>query len=77
MPVSMILGGFILLSSAWTMLFKSQRTGRLATTGAYAYVRYLQYLAFIVIMIGFLVQWPTLIMFPILMHLGAFKKRPR
>ena len=64
-----ILGGFILLSSAWTVLFKAQRTGTLATTGVYAYVRHPQYLAFIVIMFGFLLQWPTLptlVMFPIL-----------
>ena len=65
----LILGGFILLSSAWTVLFKAQRTGTLATTGPYAYVRHPQYLAFIIIMIGFLVQWPTLVtlvMFPVL-----------
>jgi protein-S-isoprenylcysteine O-methyltransferase Ste14 len=65
----LILGGFLLLSSAWTVLFKAQRTGTLATTGPYAYVRHPQYVAFTVIMLGFLVQWPTLItlaMFPIL-----------
>jgi protein-S-isoprenylcysteine O-methyltransferase Ste14 len=65
----LILGGFVLLSSAWTVLFRAQRTGTLATTGAYSYVRHPQYVAFIVIMLGFLLQWPTLItlvMFPIL-----------
>ena len=65
----LILGGFILLSSAWTVLFKAQRTGTLATAGPYAYVRHPQYVAFIVIMLGFLLQWPTLptlVMFPIL-----------
>ena len=64
-----ILGGFILLASAWRMLFAAQKTGTLATTGAYAYVRHPQYAAFILIMIGFLLQWPTLptlVMFPIL-----------
>jgi methanethiol S-methyltransferase len=65
----LILTGFVLLSSAWTVLFKAQRTGTLATAGPYAYIRHPQYLAFIIIMIGFLVQWPTLptlVMFPIL-----------
>lgn len=65
----LILGGFILLSSAWTVLYRAQRTGTLATTGAYAYVRHPQYVAFVVIMFGFLLQWPTLItlvLFPIL-----------
>ena len=43
--------------------------GTLATTGPYAYVRQPQYVAFIVIMFGFLLQWPTLVtlvMFPVL-----------
>jgi protein-S-isoprenylcysteine O-methyltransferase Ste14 len=64
-----IAGGFILLSSAWNLLYKAQREKRLATTGPYAYVRHPQYDGFILIMVGFLLQWPTLltlIMFPIL-----------
>jgi len=64
-----IFAGFILLSSAWTVLFKAQRDGRLAMTGPYAHVRHPQYAGFILIMTGFLVQWPTivtLVMFPIL-----------
>ena len=43
--------------------------GALATAGPYAYVRHPQYAAFILIMLGFLFQWPTLVtlvMFPIL-----------
>jgi methanethiol S-methyltransferase len=38
-------------------------------TGPYAYVRHPQYVGFILIMLGFLFQWPTLVtlvMFPIL-----------
>jgi protein-S-isoprenylcysteine O-methyltransferase Ste14 len=41
----------------------------LATSGPYARVRHPQYDGFIVIMIGFLLQWPTIVtlaMFPIL-----------
>jgi protein-S-isoprenylcysteine O-methyltransferase Ste14 len=62
-------GGFILLASAWRVLYEAQRTHRLATTGPYAYVRHPQYMGFILIMLGFLLQWPTLptlVMFPIL-----------
>jgi len=65
----LIFGGFILLSAAWKALYEAQRTQRLATTGPYAYVRHPQYGGFILIMLGFLFQWPTLItliMFPIL-----------
>ena len=64
-----IFGGFILLGAAWKVLYQAQRTHSLATTGPYAYVRHPQYVGFILIMIGFLFQWPTLItlvMFPIL-----------
>lgn len=65
----MIMGGFILLGSAWDVLYAAQRSHRVATTGAYAALRHPQYLGFIAIMLGFLLQWPTLLtllMFPIL-----------
>lgn len=66
-----ILLGFWLLASAWNVLYKAQKTGTLALTGAYAYIRHPQYLGFIIIMFGFLLQWPTLptlVMFPILVY---------
>lgn len=62
-------GGFILLSSAWKALYQAQRRHGLATTGPYAKVRHPQYDAFVLIMFGFLLQWPTiltLLMFPVL-----------
>ena len=64
--------GFWLLASAWKVLYTAQRHHRLATTGAYARVRHPQYVGFILIMIGFLFQWPTLVtlaMFPILVFM--------
>lgn len=65
----LILGGFWLLAAAWRVLYRAQRAGRLARTGIYARMRHPQYVAFIVIMLGFLLQWPTILtlaMFPIL-----------
>ena len=65
----LIFGGFILLSSAWRVLYAAQREHKLATNGPYAHVRHPQYVGFVLIMLGFLLQWPTLItlvMFPIL-----------
>ena len=62
-------GGFVLSANAWRVLYKAQRRGELATTGAYAHVRHPQYAGFILIMFGFLLQWPTLltlVMFPAL-----------
>jgi len=67
-----IFGGFILLASAWRVLYKAQSAHRLATQGWYARMRHPQYVAFILIMFGFLLQWPTLItlvMFPILVFM--------
>jgi len=61
--------GLFLLSSAWSVLHKAQQTRSLATDGWYARCRHPQYVAFIMIMFGFLLQWPTLstlVMFPIL-----------
>ncbi len=66
---AVIAGGFILLAAAWDVLFKAQKDGQLAVTGPYARVRHPQYVGFVLIMLGFLIQWPTvltLIMFPIL-----------
>jgi protein-S-isoprenylcysteine O-methyltransferase Ste14 len=62
-------GGFMVISSAWAVLYAAQKRRALATTGPYAYVRHPQYVGFIMVMFGFLLQWPTiltLIMFPVL-----------
>jgi protein-S-isoprenylcysteine O-methyltransferase Ste14 len=65
----LILAGFLLIGAAWRVLHQAQRRQRLATTGPYAYARHPQYVGFILIMLGFVLQWPTLLtllMFPIL-----------
>lgn len=65
-------GGFILLSNAWRVLYAAQKNHVLAMTGPYARVRHPQYVGFVLIMIGFLVQWPTLLtllMFPVLVYM--------
>ncbi len=55
----LIFGGFILLSSAWRVLYAAQREHKLATNGLYAHVRHPQYVGFVLIMLGFLLQWPS------------------
>ena len=65
----LIVSGFFMLASAWNVLHDAQRNHNLATIGWYARCRHPQYIAFILIMFGFLLQWPTLptlVMFPIL-----------
>lgn len=61
--------GFWLLASAWKVLYAAQTSQTLATSGPYARIRHPQYVAFVLIMFGFLLQWPTLVtlvLFPIL-----------
>jgi protein-S-isoprenylcysteine O-methyltransferase Ste14 len=62
-------GGFIFISAAWRVLYEAQQRRELAITGAYSYVRHPQYVGFILVMFGFLLQWPTILtlaMFPVL-----------
>jgi protein-S-isoprenylcysteine O-methyltransferase Ste14 len=65
----LVFAGLILLAASWRVLYRAQRARTLAATGPYAWVRHPQYAAFIAIMLGFLLQWPTiptLLMFPVL-----------
>lgn len=73
-----IFGGFILLASAWKILYAAQRERRLAKTGLYARMRHPQYVGFVLIMFGFMLQWPTLltvVMFPILVFMYGYLAR--
>lgn len=65
-----IVGGVLLLASAWKVLYQAVQRNELATTGPYARIRHPQYVAFVAVMFGFLLQWPTIItllMFPLLL----------
>ncbi|MDC7703509.1 methyltransferase family protein [Vogesella indigofera] len=69
LSTALIIAGFWLLSAAWRVLYHAQRRHDLATRGPYARIRHPQYVGFVIIMFGFLLQWPTLLtllMFPIL-----------
>ena len=66
---ALIGGGFWLIAAAWHVLWAAQRSGKLAVTGPYARIRHPQYVGFVLILTGFLVQWPTLLtlaMYPFL-----------
>jgi protein-S-isoprenylcysteine O-methyltransferase Ste14 len=61
--------GFVLIARAWRVLYQAQQQKSLAVAGPYRRVRHPQYVGFVLVMLGFLLQWPTLltvIMFPIL-----------
>ena len=65
----LIIAGALIISSGWRSVHAGQ--GGLVTDGLYRYVRHPQYSGFIVVIIGFLIQWPTLVtlaMAPILIY---------
>src|SRR3546814_4413457 len=67
--------GFLLLSASWAVLHAAQKAGALAKTGPYSYIRPPKYVAFVVITLGFLLQWTTILtdlMFPVLLVMYEF-----
>lgn len=71
---ALIGAGFWLIATAWRVLHAAQRADRLATAGPYAHLRHPQYVGFVLVLTGFLVQWPTLltlVMFPVLVWMYA------
>lgn len=66
---ALIGSGIWLIVTAWSVLLRARRSGLLAVAGPYARVRHPQYVGFVLVMVGFLLEWPTiptLLMFPIL-----------
>ncbi len=66
---ALIGGGFWMTSVGWAVLHAAQQHRAMATTGIYERLRHPQYVGFILILTGFLLQWPTLLtlaMYPVL-----------
>lgn len=64
----LMVAGFIIMSSGWRKIHAAK--GVLVTDGVYAYMRHPQYFGLILVTIGLLIQWPTVItviMWPALM----------
>jgi len=71
-PISniMIYAGILLVVLGWRQIYSARQ--ELVTTGLYAYARHPQYLGFLTLTLGMMVQWatiPTLLMWPILFAL--------
>lgn len=63
----MVFIGFIIMWRGWKLIHGAK--GALVTAGPYEYVRHPQYSGLFLVMIGMLIQWPTIItalMFPVL-----------
>lgn len=63
--------GVYIIYKGWQKIYKATAE-QLITDGIYAYVRHPQYVGMLLITIGFLIQWPTIItltMWPILLFL--------
>ena len=61
--------GFVIMWKGWKVIHGAK--GGLVTEGPYAHVRHPQYSGLFLIMIGMLIQWPTIItafMFPVLLY---------
>jgi protein-S-isoprenylcysteine O-methyltransferase Ste14 len=59
--------GFVIMWKGWKLIHGAK--GGLVTDGLYAYVRHPQYSGLFLVLIGMLIQWPTIItafMFPVL-----------
>jgi protein-S-isoprenylcysteine O-methyltransferase Ste14 len=59
LSTGVIASGFILLSLGWKEVYRGK--GALVTDGLYAKLRHPQYLGLILIVVGFLIMWPTLL----------------
>lgn len=67
--LALMLAGYVLLSKGWRQVHGAR--GRLVIDGLYAFVRHPQYTGLFLVIIGFLVQWPTLLtvlMAPVLLY---------
>ncbi|NOX93463.1 MAG: isoprenylcysteine carboxylmethyltransferase family protein, partial [Gammaproteobacteria bacterium] len=80
LSLTLMLMGYTLLSKGWTQIHAA-RSG-LVTDGIYTYARHPQYTGLFLVIIGFLVQWPTIltvIMAPVLLfayvHLARVEER--
>lgn len=64
---ALIFVGFVPIAAAWGELHQAEQAGTLAMIGPYAVIRLPQYAGIILVMLGFLLQWLTLLTFPVLM----------
>lgn len=82
MPIGLIITGFglVLVIAGWRPIYRSKED--LVAKGVYRYVRHPQYLGLILVTLGWLIHWPTIlavVMWPILvfMYYNLAKKEEK
>lgn len=82
MPIGLIITGFglVLVIAGWRPVYRSKED--LVAKGVYRYVRHPQYLGLILVTLGWLIHWPTIlavVMWPILvfMYYNLAKKEEK
>ncbi|MFV2057056.1 MAG: isoprenylcysteine carboxylmethyltransferase family protein [Thiohalomonadales bacterium] len=80
LSLAFLVMGYMLLSKGWTQIHAAR--GNLVTDGIYAFARHPQYTGLFLVIIGFLIQWPTfltVLMTPIMLyayvHLARIEER--
>lgn len=64
----LIIFGLALMAAGWWQVWRAR--GELVTSGLYRFTRHPQYFGVLMVVVGFLVQWPTLptlVLFPVLL----------
>lgn len=59
LSLALMLAGYVLMSNGWRLVHAAH--GEMVETGVYAFARHPQYTGLFLVIIGFLVQWPTLL----------------
>lgn len=80
--LAFLAGGFWLVWRGWRELHRAAAAGALATTGPYARLRHPQYAGLILVLTGYLIQWPTLAtvaLYPVLvwLYVGLARREER
>jgi protein-S-isoprenylcysteine O-methyltransferase Ste14 len=57
----LIIIGTLFILVGWITLYKNIKKQNLVTTGIYSYSRHPQYLGFLLIILGWLIGWPTIL----------------
>lgn len=59
LSLALLIAGYTLMSKGWRQIHRAH--GQLVTGGVYAFARHPQYTGLFLVIVGFLVQWPTLL----------------